>query len=264
MSLIFSIAAPFPLGRATFLLIDKINIKLFLYTERFTQNRSFFLLMLVKSHYGYHCFNLIRRRFTQLRLISVLSSFFFSLFLFWPIHSRLSSVGESPARWYNERALYTVLPRALVYENCFICRSSYFKSISGVFRCDKAYFLAANARCRLAAINFISTILNVHRKNVSMKNPSSILIHSCYSDSSFNFSFCVNKSNYNTSHWSKISFSIRRRRSNSLSTLILIFWTAGSIYAHPSRIWNNFSCYYSWMRKRRNVWRYWNNAIIDH
>lgn len=70
----------------------------------------FFLLILVKSDYGYHCrtLNLIRCRFIQLRLISFP---FFSQ----RIHSRLSSMSELTARWCK-RKLGTEC-RTIIYAN---------------------------------------------------------------------------------------------------------------------------------------------------
>lgn len=83
--------------------------------------------------------------------------------------------------------------------------------------------------------------------------------------SSRNYSFiiitistCISWCYYYIINWSKFKYIIfwssRRRRSNSLSTFILIFRTSRSLYFNFTRIWYNFSYYFSRKRKKGNIW----------
>lgn len=74
---------------------------------------------------------------------------------------------------------------------------------------------------------------------------------------------CFSWSYYNIINRSKLKYiifwSCWRRRPNFISTFILIFWTSWSLYFNFTRIWYNFSYYFTRKRKKRNFWLFRNN-----
>ena len=73
----------------------------------------------------------------------------------------------------------------------------------------------------------------------------------------------ISWSYYYIINWSKFKYfflwSYRGRRSNFISTLILIFWSSRSIYFNFTWVWDSFSYYFSRKKKKRNIWSFRDN-----
>jgi len=77
-------------------------------------------------------------------------------------------------------------------------------------------------------------------------------IFTCFS---WSYYYIINRSKFKYI----IFWSYRRRRSYFISTFILIFRTPRSLYFNSSRIWYNFSYYFSRKKEKRNFWSIRNN-----